>query len=231
MTVDKEVIVERIEAAMAMLGLPILGRNGKRLYGGHAFRVAGARFLSRMGIEIRVIALLGRWGSDVVLAYIQDAPLENLTKAFLDHATASSSSTPTASPNVGRQSGAKELMLQDEHHRKIQALADSHQAFEKELQDLERRVTKQESGTYAEYISSDGGRGPYHRVHPYADRPQGEWKTIGCGWRYGNSAFVRKAAVPDELDYKLICDRCLSALRATRKRRKRADGISSGSEA
>ena len=62
MTGDKEIIVERIEAAMAMLGLPILGRNGKRLYGGHAFRVAGARFLSRMGIEIRIVALLGRWG-------------------------------------------------------------------------------------------------------------------------------------------------------------------------
>ena len=96
--------MERIEAALPLPGLPILGRSGKRLYGGHAFRVAGARFLSRMGIEVRVIALLGRWGSDVVLAYIKDAPLENLARAFLDHATAASSTTPSSSflPVCGR---------------------------------------------------------------------------------------------------------------------------------
>ena len=122
-------------------------------------------------------------------------------------------------------------MLQDEHRQKIQELANSHQAFEKELQDLERIFTKQAAGTYIEYISSDGGRGPYHRVHPYLDKPQADWRTIGCGRRYGNSAFIRKAAVRVELDYMLICDRCLSALRATRKRRRRADGMSSGSEA
>ena len=59
--------------------------------------------------------------------------------------------------------------------------------------------TKQETSSFVEYIPRDGGRGPYHRVLPYTDVPQKEWKTAGCGWRCGSPAFIRKAAVPDDV--------------------------------
>ena len=32
LAVDKEVVVEKIEAALVLVGLPVMGRNGKRLY-------------------------------------------------------------------------------------------------------------------------------------------------------------------------------------------------------
>ena len=72
--VVKEVVVEIIEFVCGLLGLPLVAKSGRRAYGGHAFRVGGARHLARAGSSIAVITLLGRWGSDVVLGYLRDAP-------------------------------------------------------------------------------------------------------------------------------------------------------------
>ena len=38
-------------------------------------KVSGAQFLSRMGYSLEDIQLIGRWGSDAVKRYIQEAPL------------------------------------------------------------------------------------------------------------------------------------------------------------
>ena len=42
----------------------------------HALRVLGAQFMCRMGIDVYMIQLMGRWGSSAILRYIQDAPLQ-----------------------------------------------------------------------------------------------------------------------------------------------------------
>ena len=47
---------------------------------GHMPRVAGAVRLARAGLDIWKIQIFCRWGSDVVLRYIQDAPLEQSHK-------------------------------------------------------------------------------------------------------------------------------------------------------
>ena len=39
----------------------------------HSFRVAGAQFLARCGIDVAVIQLIGRWGSNAILRYVQTA--------------------------------------------------------------------------------------------------------------------------------------------------------------
>ena len=41
----------------------------------HSLRVAGAQYLARMGIDLYLIQLVGRWGSAAVARYVQDAPL------------------------------------------------------------------------------------------------------------------------------------------------------------
>ena len=83
--------MELVETICSMLGLPLLLKNGRRAFGGHASRVGGARHLARIGIPIATIALLGRWGSEVILAYIMDAPLELLTAVYKDLAASASS--------------------------------------------------------------------------------------------------------------------------------------------
>ena len=45
-------------------------------------RVSGAIHLADVGVEIRAIMLLARWGSEVVMRYVRDAPLRNLTGKY-----------------------------------------------------------------------------------------------------------------------------------------------------
>lgn len=44
---------------------------------GHVLRATGAQYLARCGIEYYKIQLFCRWGSDTVLRYLRDAPLED----------------------------------------------------------------------------------------------------------------------------------------------------------
>eukprot|EP00971_Amphidinium_carterae_P051022 1004536-Amphidinium_carterae.1 len=46
-------------------------------FGGHSWRVSGARFFAAMGVDMAVIKALGRWGSSTVERYIGDATLVN----------------------------------------------------------------------------------------------------------------------------------------------------------
>ena len=39
-------------------------------------RVSGAQFLSRLGYSLEAVQLIGRWGSDAIKRYIQEAPLQ-----------------------------------------------------------------------------------------------------------------------------------------------------------
>ena len=44
-------------------------------FGEHVMRISGAQFLSRRGVKLYIIQLVGRWGSLSVLRYVQEAPL------------------------------------------------------------------------------------------------------------------------------------------------------------
>ena len=48
----------------------------------HLLRTAGAQYLARQCVEISVIKLAGRWKSNAVEKYIQDAPLLMMSKVF-----------------------------------------------------------------------------------------------------------------------------------------------------
>ena len=41
----------------------------------HVCRVSGSQFLTRIGYPLETVQLIGRWGSDVVRRYVQEAPL------------------------------------------------------------------------------------------------------------------------------------------------------------
>ena len=49
---------------------------------GHVLRVTGARFLTRHGLDILSVQLLGRWGSNVIAQYIGEVPVEELARKF-----------------------------------------------------------------------------------------------------------------------------------------------------
>ena len=82
-TVDKAVVVIMIEKSMSQLGFPLVNKDGRRALGGHAFRVGGSQWLCKCGVSDRVIAILARWGSEVIFGYLRDAPLQKLTDEYI----------------------------------------------------------------------------------------------------------------------------------------------------
>ena len=72
-------IMKIFSSAIGLTDTPLTrpGPRGEPLprFGEHVCRVSGAQFLSRMGYSLEAIQLIGRWGSDAVKRYIQEAPL------------------------------------------------------------------------------------------------------------------------------------------------------------
>ncbi|CAE7263008.1 Ank3 [Symbiodinium microadriaticum] len=68
----------------AALGLPIVLQNGARAYTGHSARATGAQFLATRGIELWRIQIFGRWGSDIILRYLREAPLAHMTELAIE---------------------------------------------------------------------------------------------------------------------------------------------------
>ena len=81
---------DTFEAIAKQLLLPITHANGARAFTGHSARVSGARFMATHNIELWRIQLFGRWGSDVFLHYIQDAPVAQLDRLALESTAAMS---------------------------------------------------------------------------------------------------------------------------------------------
>jgi len=79
-TVFKEAVVLTIEEIARRLSLPIYGEAGDRLFGGHSFRVSGAKWLAAEGLPVEKIQSLARWSSSIVLRYIGEAHLADLAK-------------------------------------------------------------------------------------------------------------------------------------------------------
>ena len=57
---------------------------GRCTVGEHVWRVSGSRHLAALDVPTPIIMRLARWGSDVILRYIADAPLSALTRVYLD---------------------------------------------------------------------------------------------------------------------------------------------------
>ena len=76
---SKSDIMKIFSSAIALTDTPLTrpGPHGEPLprFGEHVCRVSGAQFLSRLGYSLEAIQLIGRWGSDAVKRYIQEAPL------------------------------------------------------------------------------------------------------------------------------------------------------------
>ena len=78
-TVQKDKVVETIEALAHLTGLAAVDEQGRRAFGGHSLRVSGARWLAAMGVPIQQIKSLARWSSSIVERHVGDAILSTLS--------------------------------------------------------------------------------------------------------------------------------------------------------
>ena len=81
-TTSKAKCVDTIEEMAKLCGEALFGEDRGRRFGGHSWRVSGARHLAQTGVHLLAIMALARWATATVLWYIGDAPISCLTDEY-----------------------------------------------------------------------------------------------------------------------------------------------------
>ena len=97
------------EGKVAQTGELCRDAAGRRLFGGHSCRVAGSRYWVAQGLEIMQLQVFARSGSQVILRYIADAPLESAVCFNRHQPTSSSTVFESKSQDAGENVLARKL--------------------------------------------------------------------------------------------------------------------------
>ena len=183
---------------------------------GHMPGVSGAVHLAKAGLEIWKIQFFCRWGSDVVLRYIQDAPLEQ------SHTWARNAAVGLglfeARNELASQFRAtnpdKVLSLPEESLElaSARALSDFHESMEVQLQRKDDRwssvfstlggkleaVASRVGMETPKYVSNNSGKGKIHIA-------RNAFTTI-CGWEWHDHRHAVRRQVLAEGGN--VCTRC-----------------------
>ena len=80
--VSKEVVVASVRRAAHAAGLDTKTADDEEAITGHFARIGGSRMMARCGVPVPSIMGLARWDSHVVLRYLKDALLVNITGEY-----------------------------------------------------------------------------------------------------------------------------------------------------
>ena len=215
---DKHDVIDAIHVVAKATGQPVKQRDGRSAFGGHVFRISGARHLYRCGVDVATLKLLARWESNVVLRYIKDVPLETLHSKYMAGGSASSSSSGSspnafvshqlvaavsgnAMSNVGSMKFVQEQMLAIKQNAEAEA-----QSLSSLAEQLKLELSQTGKRSFG-YIVNESGRGAVHicAVNPSTTHPK-SWKTA-CGWMYAHADFSRMDSMSDFPEERL-CHRC-----------------------
>ena len=181
-------VVKGMERTLGGLGFATEDGAGKRRYGGHSMRVTGARYWTTIGLEVFKVQIFARWGSSVILRYVADAPLANLTG---DLTARPVGGTASVLPTVSRLSS-----LLEQH---VVTATNQVRALEAEVVRLGNIVQP----TFVCNTVSN----TLHRVLTGGTAvPHAQWRAT-CGWWYGRGAYHLTA---DASEGTKLCDRCFA---------------------
>ena len=189
---------DTFEALAHRLHLPIVHENGARAYTGHSARVTGARFMAIHNIELWRIQLFGRWGSDVVLHYVQDAPVAQLDMLALE-STATMSVRKAQEELLSLQQRIKECktsFMQPELHMLEDCDASVHLS-----------VSEENLPSVTILNTAKGGRYRLTLIYKLDIHPR-RWRAR-CGWPFGkNQADYRICKDIPSTAIHLRCSKC-----------------------
>ncbi|CAK9045157.1 Uncharacterized protein SCF082_LOCUS25539 [Durusdinium trenchii] len=203
---SKDGWADTFEQLAIHLGLPVTHNNGARMFTGHSARVTGARFMAEHNIELWRIQLFGRWGSDVFIHYIQDAPLKQLDKLALES---------TATMSVQRAQEQLQLLQQ-----RIASCKSHFMHPEPDmLQDCAAGIPQipAQGNRPGVIIQNTARDGKVHATLIYKlDLPPKQWRTR-CGWPFGkNQADFKVHDSVEATPLQERCSKCFPKTRATR---------------
>ena len=218
----KDKMVATIVEAARRLKVPTITPDHSARVSGHSLRVTGAQGLARAGVDVWAVQLLGRWGSNAVLEYIREVPLElsaswasraarahTLEDLLRTRALATSSSSPSASSSSSRPAplpsvppgGAGQPLAVEE------AFFEAERAASVEALPL----------TDCKFVASPSGK--WHRLaHSGLIGVSAGWSSA-CGWRFAGTQAALADALPSQLCHKFFCARRFPEHRASLKER------------
>ena len=205
--VTKGSMTDTIIQAATLLKVPKTSADGNERVSGHSLRVTGAQGLTKAGLDTWAVQLLGRWGSDTVLTYIRNVPLQKSAEWARD---------------VIKKTLAEKLKEIDEDGGEAPAAPSRSctlKSVKKDFTEELREAKEAESSQLApitESVFVRGARGSFHRVGRRPDKAS-PW-TSACGWRFDPSeATVLFEDLPEHVRYKFLCAKCLGEAREYRK--------------
>ena len=207
--VTKERMVATIVDAARRLRVPLESPDQSARISGHSLRVTGAQGLARAGLDVWAIQLLGRWGSDAVLGYIREVPLELAATWAAKAARAMTLEevmrrrSPSAAASSSSASASTPLIVPE---ALVAPLAEA----------VAAEVVAELPLSASSFVVSPGGR--WHRLSHR--RGLGNFSagwTAACGWDYTGPSANIAVVLPTALCHKYFCARCLPELRARLK--------------
>ena len=196
-------VVEAVELVAQSLGIALLAVDGRAAFGGHVCRISGSRYLAYNGLEVRIIMILARWDTNVILHYLKEAPLKCLTDTFLGRRVGAAAASSLA--HKPKQQFDKKV---------LQQAADRADAAEKEIQQLKIRIAGLESGL--EDLGKEvhppliiaARSSVFHYVGGMSCNQPPEYWVSRCGWYYAKAKFTRAKCIPAGTPKERICDHC-----------------------
>ena len=182
--VRKAGVVGALEELLSTRGVTITDKMGRRLFGGHSFRVTGSRYWVAMGLEVFKLQVFARWGSNVVLRYVAEAPLANLTQVL-------------------RGSSSEIAPMGSVASRLEQFVVDAQAQMDALRGEVDRIGCTIRPACVLNECSQI-----WHRVLICgATHPPLHWKAR-CGWRFGLAAHTLASAPPADAGCAQLCERC-----------------------
>ena len=211
--VSKDVMTATIREAGRRLAVQASSPDGSEKLTGHSLRVTGAQGLARAGLEVWAIQLLGRWGSQTVLDYVREVPLEHsrlwaaraaklsaIDDVLRNPALAASRAPVPAPPSSATPAVPCQGPL--EREALAQALDEAKDAAE--VLDLPL--------SDSQFLNCPGGK--WHRIPKTGMLGASSSWTAACGWRFAGSLASLASDPTPRVCHKFLCARCFPELRA-----------------
>ena len=152
------------------------------LYGGHAFRVTGAQRCAAMGVPNPTIQVLARWSGSLIMRYVREAPLQDLTRIYRLRQDAKSGNF---CENVA--SGSSRAIPRS-MTKTLEQVSEQIQALTARVEQQEKKQKCRDSEYLGIYVHNPDEHnregGAYHYSYSPETWVSTKWATI-CGWPYG----------------------------------------------
>jgi len=133
------------------------------------------------------LQIFARWGSNVILRYVADSPLANIS---LHKPATSGASSSSALPQVPFSSQQVE--------RRLAAMEDTIQQAVKEAADLKEEVRRLHGDVRPGFVQNPAS-GAWRKVlSASVGVPPNTWKTY-CGWKFGGAGHTLSSHLPTSL--------------------------------